>query len=66
YKLYVDGHADPVGSVKTNPAGMANGTSIGPLRTVVAGLAPGAAGHTGLSVAEAGAKPEAAVLRSVP
>lgn len=66
YNLFVDGHPEPVGSVKTTPAGMANGTAIGPLRQVVAQLAPGAAAHAGLSVVEAGAGPEAAVLRSAP
>ena len=66
YNLFVDGHPEPVGSVKTTPAGAANGTAIGPLRQLVAQLAPGAAKRAGLSVVEAGAGREAAILRSAP
>ena len=34
YSVYVSGQATPVASFKTNPKGMANGTTIGPLRKV--------------------------------
>ncbi|MNY61596.1 hypothetical protein D3C86_1982900 [compost metagenome] len=55
-------------SFRTNAAGMANGTAIGPLREVVTTLSPKSAAPAKLIVMEgdAAADPAAAVLVSVP
>ena len=62
YNVYVSGQAAPVGAFKTNANGMANGTAIGPLRTV----SDKAAAAATVFVTEAGAGDTlaAAVLRS--
>ena len=62
YNVYVSGQAAPVGAFKTNDKGMANGTAIGPLRTV----SDKAAAAATVFVTEAGAGDTlaAAVLRS--
>ncbi len=38
YNVYVGGQRAPAASFKTNPAGMANGTAIGPMREAVSSL----------------------------
>jgi YVTN family beta-propeller protein len=65
YNVYVSGQPEPVGSFKTMANGMANGTSIGPLRQVVSQLSPSTDAAT-IYVTEAGAPSgiDAAVLRS--
>ena len=66
YQLFVSGHAEPLGSFKTSPAGMANGTTIGPLRALSQQLATGAEAAAHVYISEAGAAPgiASAVLRS--
>ncbi|MGH8787465.1 MAG: YncE family protein [Cupriavidus necator] len=68
YNVYVAGQATPVASFRTNAAGMANGTAIGPLREVVTTLSPKTATPAKLIVMEgdAAADPAKAVLVSVP
>jgi YVTN family beta-propeller protein len=67
YSVYVTGQAAPVASFKTNPAGMANGTVIGPLREVSNSLGGKAATASQVLVMEgdAPADPQKAVLSSV-
>ncbi len=66
YQVHVTGQAEPVGSFKTNPAGAANGSAIGPLKQVAAQLAEDAPRRSRVYVSEAGAAAgiDAAVLRS--
>lgn len=66
YQVFVSGQAAPYGSFKTSPAGMANGTAIGPLRAISRQLAAGAEAPPRVYVSEAGAAPgiENAILRS--
>ncbi|PMY01917.1 hypothetical protein, partial [Pseudomonas sp. GW460-13] len=52
YSVYVAGQATPVASFRTNAAGMANGTAIGPLREVVTTLSPKSATPAKLIVME--------------
>jgi YVTN family beta-propeller protein len=68
YSVYVGGQKSPVASFKTNPAGMANGTAIGPLREVVSSLSPQTASAVQLVVMEGNAPPDpaTAVLVSAP
>ena len=62
YNVYVSGQAAPVGAFTTNANGMANGTAIGPLRTVTDHAA--AAATVFVTEAGAGDTLAAAVLRS--
>ncbi|ULX51575.1 hypothetical protein A9P79_06460 [Cupriavidus taiwanensis] len=68
YSVYVGGQKTPVASFRTNPAGMANGTAIGPLREVVPTLSPQAPSPVQLVVMEGSAPPDpaSAVLVSAP
>ena len=67
YNVHVSGQTAPVASFKTNPAGMANGTAIGPMREVVASLSSKAVTPSTIFVVEAGeaADPAKAVLVGV-
>jgi len=66
YSVYVSGQATPVATFKTNPAGAANGTVIGPLRELVATLSDKAATASRVLVmeGEVAADPQKAVLSS--
>jgi YVTN family beta-propeller protein len=68
YSVYIVGQRSPVASFRTNPAGMANGTAIGPLREVVSTLSPKSASPATLIVmeGEAAPDPDKAVLVSAP
>ena len=68
YSVYVTGQRTPVVTFKTNPAGAANGTAIGPLREVVSTLSPQNPAPAKISVMEgdAPADPAKAVLTSAP
>ncbi|RDK06702.1 YncE family protein [Cupriavidus lacunae] len=68
YSVYVGAQRAPVASFKTNPAGMANGTAIGPMREVVSTLSTKTASPAQMVVMEgdAPADPARAVLVSVP
>jgi YVTN family beta-propeller protein len=67
YSVYLTGQAAPVASFKTNPAGMANGTMIGPLREVSNSLSARSATPSQVLVMEGDvpADPGKAVLSSV-
>ena len=54
YNVYVSGQATPVGSFKTNPAGMANGTAIGPMREAISSLSARMPAPSVIYVVEAG------------
>ncbi|WP_151633125.1 beta-propeller fold lactonase family protein [Noviherbaspirillum aerium] len=60
YSLYVTGQKQPVASLKTNSAGMANGTAIGPLREAANGLSPKEATPSKVTVMEGNAAADAA------
>ena len=64
YNVHVSGQRAPVASFKTNPMGMANGTTIGPMREVVSSLSSKAVSASSIFVVEAGesADPAKAVL----
>lgn len=66
YNVYVSGQRTPIASFKTNPAGAANGTVIGPLREAVATLSAKTASPTRILVVEGegAADPSNAVLVS--
>jgi YVTN family beta-propeller protein len=66
YDIRASGHAAPIASFRTNGAGMANGTAIGPMREVVAAISSRNVEPASLYVVESGgaASIEAAVLRS--
>ncbi|RJF96262.1 hypothetical protein [Noviherbaspirillum saxi] len=66
YSVYVTGQKQPVASFKTNAAGMANGTAIGPLREVSNSLSAKEASPTKITVMEgdAAADSEKAALVS--
>lgn len=68
YSLFMTGQRTPVGAFKTNPAGMANGTVIGPLREVVSTLSTKTPAPATLFVIEGDAIADAskAVLTSAP
>ncbi|AQV97767.1 hypothetical protein BJN34_28275 [Cupriavidus necator] len=68
YSVYVSAQRSPVASFKTNPAGMANGTAIGPLREVVSTLSTKTASPVQMVVMEgdAPADPAKAALVSMP
>lgn len=68
YGVYVTGQRTPVATFKTNPAGAANGTAIGPLREVVSALSQQSPAPAKISVMEgdAPADPAKAVLTSAP
>jgi YVTN family beta-propeller protein len=65
YNVFVSGEQEPIGSFRTTASGMANGTSIGPLRQVVSQLSP-STDAAKIYVTEAGAPSDidSAVLRS--
>jgi YVTN family beta-propeller protein len=52
YSVYITGQKQPVASFKTNAAGMANGTAIGPLREVSNSLSPKEASPSTITVME--------------
>lgn len=64
YNVYVNGQRSPIASFKTNPAGAANGTVIGPLREAVTTVSSKAASAAQILVVEGNAlaDPSAAVL----
>jgi len=64
YNVYVNGQRSPMASFKTNPAGAANGTVIGPLREAVTTVSSKAASAAQILVVEGNAlaDPSAAVL----
>lgn len=55
YSVYSSGQKQPVASFKTNAAGMANGTAIGPLREVSNGLSAKEASPSKITVMEGNA-----------
>ncbi|MBF6986919.1 hypothetical protein [Cupriavidus sp. IK-TO18] len=57
YDVYVSGHRTPVASFRTNAAGAANGTAIGPLREVVPALSGKQPDAATLLVVEGNAPP---------
>lgn len=68
YHVYVSGQRAPIASFKTNPAGAANGTVIGPLREAVATLSSKTASAARILVVEGEGPPaeSPAVLTSTP
>lgn len=60
YSVYVSGQKTPVASFKTNPAGAANGTAIGPLREVSNTLSSNSAPSSKIIVMEGEASADAA------
>jgi YVTN family beta-propeller protein len=66
YSVYASGQTAPVARLKTNPAGMANGTAIGPMRDVVPTLSGKAVSPSRILVMEGDspADAESAVLIS--
>lgn len=60
YNVYVSGQRTPVATFKTNPAGAANGTAIGPLREVVSTLSAKTASPANIFVIEGDATPDPA------
>ena len=60
YNVYVSGQATPVGSFKTNPVGMANGTAIGPMREAISSLSAKTPAPSVIYVVEAGQPADAA------
>jgi len=66
YSVYVSGQKTPVASFKTNPAGAANGTAIGPLREVSSTLSSKNASPSKITVMEGEAPADAskAILTS--
>lgn len=58
YNVYVSGQRTPVASFKTNPAGAANGTAIGPLREAVSTLSAKTAAAANVLVVEGDAMPD--------
>ena len=68
YSVFIEGHKTPLAAFKTNPAGAANGSAIGPLREVVSSLSSKAVGSARILVFEGGVLAEVgkAVLVSVP
>lgn len=63
YNVYANGQRSPVASFKTNPAGAANGTVIGPLREAVTTVSSKTASAAQIPVVEgdAAAQPSSAV-----
>lgn len=60
YNVYVGGQHSPIASFKTNAAGAASGTVIGPLREAVATLSPKTASAARILVVEGDAAADAA------
>jgi YVTN family beta-propeller protein len=60
YNVYVVGQRTPVASFKTNEAGAANGTAIGPLREVVSALSTRTPAAATILVVEGDAAPDPA------
>ncbi|NMM27619.1 MAG: hypothetical protein HHJ12_10120 [Glaciimonas sp.] len=60
YSVYVSGQKTPVASFKTNPAGMANGTAIGPMREVSHALSSNDASPSTIIVMEGDAPADSA------
>ena len=67
YNVYVTGQSTPVASFKTNPAGMASGTAIGPMREVhnTLNAKPVTASRVWVMEGDASVDPQKAVLSSV-
>ncbi len=59
YTVYVSGHSTPVAALKTNAAGAASGSAIGPLREVVSALAGKTAAPGRIIVMKGDAAPDA-------
>ncbi|MCY1241358.1 hypothetical protein D9M72_542550 [compost metagenome] len=57
YDVYVSGQRTPVASFRTNAAGAANGTAIGPLREAVSALSAKQPAAATLLVVEGNAPP---------
>jgi YVTN family beta-propeller protein len=60
YNVYMSGQRTPIAALKTNPAGAANGTAIGPLREVVSSLSAKTATAAQIYVIEGEGSPDAA------